>query len=469
MAQNSLSSRMQMAMRRITGKGFLNENDIDEMMKEVRLSLLEADVNFRVVKQFTASVKEKALGEKIIKGLNPGQQVVKVVFDELKKTMGEEAEGLKYNMNGLTTIMTIGLQGSGKTTAIGKLGTYIRKSEKKQVMFIAADVYRPAAIEQLMTLGKQIDIFVYQDGLKDARDIVKNGLDYARRNSFDVAIIDTAGRLHIDENMMQELVDVKEIARPSEILLTVDAMTGQDAANVAKSFHDQIGATGAILTKLDGDTRGGAALSIREVSGIPIKFASSGEKMDTFEVFHPERMASRILGMGDVLTLIESATENIDEDEAMGMMEKLASGTFNYNDLVKQFKMIKRMGSIGRILGFIPGMGKLKEAASQIDDKQFYKMLSLIDSMTEDERKDPSLIDKSSKRRDRIAKGSGMSVADVNRLRQSLDQQKEMMKKMSNMDEDQLKSMQKNPNQMMQNMPKSTKKGKGKGKGQWRR
>ena len=469
MAQNSLSSRMQMAMRRITGKGYLNDEDIEEMMKEVRLSLLEADVNFRVVKQFTADVREKAIGEKIMKGLNPGQQVVKVVFDELKKVMGEEVEGIRYNPHGLTTIMTIGLQGSGKTTAIGKLGVFIRKNEKKKVMFIAADVYRPAAIEQLMTIGKQLDIFVYQEGLKDARKIVKDGLDYARQNFYDVAIIDTAGRLHIDEVMMQELVDVKEIVKPSEILLTVDAMTGQDAANVAKSFHDQIGATGAIITKLDGDTRGGAVLSIREVSGIPIKFASSGEKMDTFEVFHPERMASRILGMGDVLTLIESASENIDEDEAMGMMEKLAAGTFNYDDLVKQFKMIKRMGSISKLLGFIPGMGKIKEATSQVDDKEFYKMTSLIDSMTEAERKDPTLIDKSSKRRERVAKGSGMSVADVNKLRQSLEQQKQMMKKMSNMDENQLKNMQNNPNQMMQNMPTTTKKGKGKGKGQWRR
>ncbi|HOI84870.1 MAG TPA: signal recognition particle protein [Acholeplasmataceae bacterium] len=466
MAENSLSSRLQMAMRRLTGRGYLNENDIDEMMREVRLSLLEADVNFKVVKSFIANIKEKAVGEKILKGLNPGQQVVKIVHDELKRVMGEDAEGIRYNMSGLTTIMTIGLQGSGKTTAIGKLAVYIRKNEKKSVLLIAADVYRPAAIEQLKTIGKQIDVEVFDRGLIDARVIVKEGLQYAKDKKFDVVIIDTAGRLHIDEKMMQELVDVKAIAKPNEILLTVDAMTGQDAANICKSFHEQLEATGAILTKLDGDTRGGAALSIKEVSGIPIKFASSGEKMDAFEVFHPERMASRILGMGDVLTLIEKATDAIDEDEAKNMMDKLMSDSFNYNDLMKQFKMIKRMGSISKILGFLPGVGQMKQAMSQVDDKQFDKMQALISSMTEDERKDPKLIDTSSRRRERVAKGAGMSVADLNRLRQALDAQKKMMKKMMNMDERDMENLQKNPSKLM-NQP-SAKKGKGKGKGQFR-
>jgi signal recognition particle subunit SRP54 len=466
MAENSLSSRLQMAMRRLTGRGYLTENDIDEMMREVRLSLLEADVNFKVVKSFIANIKEKAVGEKILKGLNPGQQVVKIVHDELKRVMGEDAEGISYNLSGMTTIMTMGLQGSGKTTAIGKLAVYIRKNEKKNVLLIAADVYRPAAIEQLQTIGKQIGVEVFEKGLIDARDIVKQGLAYAKEKKFDVVIIDTAGRLHIDEKMMQELIDVKAIAKPNEILLTVDAMTGQDAANICKSFHDQLQATGAILTKLDGDTRGGAALSIKEVSGIPIKFASSGEKMDAFEVFHPERMASRILGMGDVLTLIEKATDAIDEDEAKNMMEKLMSDSFNYNDLMKQFKMIKRMGSVSKILGFLPGAGQMKQAMNQVDDKQFDKMSSLISSMTEAERKDPKLIDSSSRRRERIAKGSGMSVADLNRLRQALDAQKKMMKQMMNMDERQLESLQKNPSKLMANQ--KVKKGKGKGKGQFR-
>ena len=467
MAENTLSSRLQMAMRRLTGRGFLTEKDIDEMMREVRLSLLEADVNFRVVKTFIEHVKEEAVGEKILKGLNPGQQVVKIVHDELTRVMGEETATLNYATSGITTLMTIGLQGSGKTTAIGKLGVYIRKETKKKVMFIAADVYRPAAIDQLKTIGKQVDITVYDEGLKDAREIVKNGLAYAKSEGYDVVIIDTAGRLHIDEDMMQELVDVKSIANPNEILLTVDAMTGQDAANIAKSFHDQVNATGAILTKLDGDTRGGAALSIREVSGIPIKFASSGEKMDTFEVFHPDRMADRILGMGDVMTLVEKATDAIDEDEAKSMMEKLMSDTFNYNDLMKQFKMIKRMGSLSRIAGFIPGLGKMKDAVSQIDDKQFDKMSVLIHSMTDAERKDPKLVDGSSRRRQRIAKGSGMSVADLNRLRDALSQQKRMMKQMMSMDEKQLQGFQSHPNQAFGQQTR--KKGKGKNKGQWRR
>lgn len=467
--ENSLSSRMQMAIRRITGRGKLTEADIDEMMREVRLSLLEADVNFRVVKTFTANIKEQAIGEKILKGLNPGQQVVKIVHDELKRVMGDENAPLTFENNGLTTFMTIGLQGSGKTTSIGKLGVYLRKNLKKKVMFIAADVYRPAAIDQLITIGKQIGIEVYDEGLKDAREIVKNGLKYAKEKNYDIAIIDTAGRLHIDETMMQELVDVKKIANPSEILLTVDAMTGQDAAQIAKSFHDQLNATGAILTKLDGDTRGGAALSIREVSGIPIKFASSGEGMDTFEPFHPERMASRILGMGDVLTLIDKATEAIDEDEAKNMMEKMMSDNFNYYDLLKQFKMIKRMGSISKLIGFIPGMGNIKKAASQIDDKQFDKMAVIINSMTDKEKKNPLLIDKSSGRRQRIAKGAGVNVSDVNNLRQALETQKKMVKTMSSMSEKDLEDLQKDPSKLMNKMPQRSNTGKGKGKGNFRR
>lgn len=466
MAFDSLSTRLQMAMRRITGKGKLNESDIDEMMREVRLSLLEADVNLKVIRQFTNNVKEKAIGQKILSGLNPGQQVVKVVFDELKRIMGDETVGISYKVNGMTVIMTVGLQGSGKTTAIGKMGAFIRKTEKKSVLFIAADIYRPAAIEQLLTLGKQLDIEVYQEGLIKAQTIVKNGLKYAKEKAFDVVIIDTAGRLNIDKDMMQELIDVKEIAKPDEILLTVDAMTGQVAASVAQSFHEQLNTTGAIITKLDGDTRGGAALSIREISQIPIKFSSNGEKMDAFEVFHPERMASRILGMGDMLTLIESATQNIDEDEAMGMMEKLMSGTYNYNDLLKQFKMIKKMGSISKILGFMPGISKYKDALNNVDDKQFEKMSVMIHSMTEAERKNPKLIDDSSRRRVRIAKGSGMQVSDVNKLRQALDQQKAMAKQMSGMSEKDLTGMQSNPTKFM---PKQkVKKGKGKNKGQFR-
>lgn len=469
--ENSLSDRLQMAVRRISGRGKLNEKDIDEMMREVRLSLLEADVNFRVVREFTSRVKEQAMGEKILKGLNPGQQVIKVVHDELKYIMGEENAPLTFNEQGITTFMTIGLQGSGKTTSIGKLGVYLRKQTKKKIMFIAADVYRPAAIDQLKTIGKQINIDVYDEGIKDARDIVRNGLEYAKENKYEIVIIDTAGRLHIDEDMMGELIDVKEIANPEEILLTVDAMTGQDAAQIAKSFHDQLSATGAILTKLDGDTRGGAALSIREVSGIPIKFSSFGESMDTFEAFHPERMASRILGMGDVLTLIDKATEAIDEDEAKNMMERMMSDKFDYNDLLKQLKMIKRMGSISRIVGFIPGLGKLRKAAGEIDDKQFDSLRVIIDSMTEEEKRNPELINKSSSRRKRIATGSGVSVSDVNNLRQSLEAQKKMVQRMSNMSERELEELSKDPSKLMnqQGQGQRRSRGKGKGKGNFRR
>ena len=472
MAFENLTDRLGMALRRITGRGRLNENDIDEMMREVRLSLLEADVNYKVVKNFTNNVKEKALGEKILNGLNPGQQVVKIVNDELKAIMGNEAEGLNFKINGMSVFMTIGLQGAGKTTAIGKLANYLRKKENKKSLLIAADIYRPAAVNQLVTIGKQLGIEVFEMGTSHkATHIVKEGLKYASLNGFDVAIIDTAGRLHIDGDMMQELIDVKEVANPDEILLTVDAMTGQDAVNVAKSFHEQLNATGVILTKLDGDTRGGAALSIRAVTGVPIKFIGSGEKLDALEIFHPDRMAQRILGMGDVVSLVEKVTENIDEDEAKSMMERLMSDDYNYNDLVKQLKMIKRLGSISKILGFMPGMGKIKEAAKNIDDKQFDSIKVIIDSMTSEERKNPRLIDQSSRRRERIAKGSGHSVADVNRLREMLDQQKRVMKQMSGMSEDDMQKMASSvQNGRMPNMgynPKP-KKGKGKGKGNFR-
>lgn len=467
MYQNSLSDRLQMTVRRITGRGQLNEKDIEQMLREIRLSLLEADVNFRVVRTFTERIKEQALGEKILKGLNPSQQVVKIVHDELVNILGSHTSEINL-VKPLTTIMTVGLQGSGKTTAIGKMAVHFRKNENRKVFLIAADIYRPAAIDQLITIGKQIGIEVFSMGLIDPRKIVTEGLKKAKDEGYDLVIIDTAGRLNIDDEMMQELIDVRDIARPNEILLTVDAMMGQEAATVAKSFHDQINTTGAILTKMDGDTRGGAALSIVEISGIPIKFSSYGEKMDTLEVFHPDRVASRILGMGDMLTFIETVTDNIDEDEAKGLMEKMMSNSFNYNDLLKQFKMIKRMGSISKWLGFIPGLGsKLKQATSQIDDKQFDRMAVMINSMTEAERKDPELINRSSKRRVRIANGAGVSVTDVNRLREALDTQKEMMKKLQGFDESDLDSLSKDPSKLMPTNKKA-RKGKGKGRGNFR-
>ena len=471
MAFDSLSSRLQMGLRRLTGKGKLDEKDIDDMLREVRLSLLEADVNYKVVKKFLADIKEKALGEEILKGLNPGQQVVKVVREELKKTLGDEAVDLNIKEHGTTVVMAVGLQGAGKTTAVGKMALFYRKKLKKKPMLIAADIYRPAAVDQLVTLGKSINVPVFEMGTKvSAEKIVTEGLKKAKEEGCDLVFIDTAGRLQINEELMQELKNVKEIANPDEILLTVDAMAGQDAVNVALAFHKDLDITGIILTKLDGDTRGGAALSIKEMTGIPIKIMSTGEKLDAMEIFYPDRLADRILGMGDVLTLIDTVQENINEEEMQQMAEEMMKNNFNYNDLLKQFKMIKRMGSISKLLGFLPGMGQMKQAMNQVDDKAFDKIEAIIYSMTEKERCHPELIDKDFKRRDRIAKGSGRSIQEVNRLRTMLDQMKKTMKQMKNMDENdakRLSSQMKNGNYSGFAQPKQSK-GKGKGKGGFR-
>ena len=471
MAFDNLSSRLQMGLRRITGRGKLNENDIEDMLREVRLSLLEADVNYKVVKKFLNDIKEEALGEKILKGLNPGQQVVKVVRDELKKTLGDEAVELNFKHDGITVVMAVGLQGAGKTTACGKMALYYRKKFKKRPMMIAADIYRPAAVDQLVTLGKQINVPVFEMGTKvKAEKIVEEGLKQARLENADFVIIDTAGRLQINEELMDELENVKKIAHPDEILLTVDAMAGQDAVNVALAFHEKLDITGIILTKLDGDTRGGAALSIKEMTGIPIKLMSEGEKLDSLEIFYPDRLADRILGMGDVLSLIDTVTENIDEDEMKSMAEKMMSDSFNYNDMLKQFKMIKRMGSLSKILGFLPGLGSVKKAMSNVDDNAFDKLEAIIGSMTEKERKHPELIDKDFSRRQRIAKGSGRSIQEVNKLRESLAQMKAQMKRMRGMTEEDAKKMQiqmKNGNYSSM-APTKVKKGKGKNKGAFR-
>jgi len=442
MAFENLTGRFQMALRRLTGKSRLTENDIDEMMREVRLSLLEADVNYKVVKEFTDEVKALAYGEKILKGLNPGQQVVKIVNDELTKLMGEKAEELNLSED-LTVILMVGLQGAGKTTTAGKLANYIRKNNGKKPLLVAADIYRPAAIEQLQTVGKQLDIEVFEMETAKPETIVKQALDYARKNLFDLVIIDTAGRLHIDETMMEEIKNIAKITNPEEILLTVDAMTGQDAVNVAETFNAALKLTGCILTKLDGDTRGGAALSIRKVTGVPIKFAGTGEKLHEIEVFHPERMASRILGMGDVLSLIEKATEEIDEAEAMSMMEKMMSGNFNYNDMLKQMRMIKRMGKFSGILKMLPGMGQMADM-DKIDDKQLIYIEAIISSMTKQERKDPELLNRSSSRRNRVASGSGRSTTEVNRIISMLDKQAKMMRRMAGMNPSNVENMQEN-------------------------
>ncbi|MBP5408398.1 MAG: signal recognition particle protein [Bacilli bacterium] len=461
----SLSERLQMSLRRITGRGKLNENDIDEMMKEVRLSLLEADVNYKVVKSFCADVKEKALGEKIMKSLTPGDQVVKVVHDELKKLMGDEAVEVKYRASGPSIFMLVGLQGAGKTTHVGKLAAYLRKKDKKRPLLIAGDIYRPAAIDQLKTVGKQLGIEVFDMGNKEkVTTIVSEGIKYAKKMNNDLIIIDTAGRLHIDEALMKELQDINELCHPDEILLTIDAMMGQDAINVITTFNEMLPLTGCILTKLDGDTRGGAALSIRYLTNVPIKYIGVGEKLDQIELFHPDRMAGRILGMGDVVSFIEKATDAIDEDEAMKMVEKMQKGVFNYNDFLKQLKWIKRMGSLKSLLGMIPGVGsQIKNI--DIDDKQLVYINAIISSMTEEERKKPDLIATSPSRRERVSKGSGRSYQEVNSLVKRFEDMKKQMKAMSGMSEaDMQRSMQTG-----QGMPKQkVKKGKGKGRGNFR-
>lgn len=471
MAFDNLSSRLQMGLRRLTGKGKLNESDIDEMLREVRLSLLEADVNYKVVKKFLANIKEQALGENILKGLNPGQQVVKIVREELKKTLGSEAVELTMAPSGMTVVMAVGLQGAGKTTAVGKMALFYRKKLKKKPMLIAADIYRPAAVDQLVTLGKQIDVPVFEMGTKvKAEKIVTEGLKQAKELGCNLVFIDTAGRLEINEELMQELQNISEIANPHEILLTVDAMAGQNAVNVALAFHQKLNITGCILTKLDGDTRGGAALSIKEMTGIPIKIMSTGEKMDAMEIFYPDRLADRILGMGDVLSLIDTVTDNIDEEEMKSMADKMMSNSFNYNDMLKQFKMIKRMGSLSKILGFLPGMSQMKGQLNNIDDDAFGKVECIIYSMTEKERRNPELIDKDFKRRERIAKGSGRSIQEVNKLRESLAAMKKAMKQMNGMSEADAKRMQtqmKTGNYSGMPQPK-VKKGKGKNKGAFR-
>lgn len=441
MAFENLSDKLQMTLRRVVGKGKLSENDIDNMMKEIRLSLLEADVNYQVVRSFTNEIKQEAIGKRILQGLNPGQQVLKIVNEKLIELMGSKTYDILMNPAGITTIMMVGLQGAGKTTHVGKLGKYLREKFNKKPLFIAADIYRPAAIEQLKTLGNNLDIPVFDMGtLVKPEDIVKQGIEKAKKDNCDLIIIDTAGRLHIDDDMMEELVKVKAVASPDEILLTVDAMTGQDAVNVAQVFNEKLKITGSILTKLDGDTRGGAALSIKKITDVPIKFMGVGEKLSDIEVFHPERMASRILGMGDMLSLIEKATENIDEEDAMKLAEKMAEGKFNFNDFRSQLKMVKRMGSLKSLLGMIPGLGsQLKNI--DIDDKQFNNIEAIINSMTKFERKNPEAIRMSSSRKRRISEGSGRTMNEVNGLIKRFDEMKTQMKSMMGMDPSKMESM----------------------------
>lgn len=433
MAFEGLADRLQNTLQKIRGKGKVTEADVKEMMREVRLALLEADVNFRVVKDFIKRVTERSVGQEVLKSLTPGQQVVKVVHDELTTLLGGEQSKIAVNNRPPTVIMMVGLQGAGKTTTTGKLANHLRKKHNRKPLLVAADIYRPAAIKQLETVGGQLNLPVFSLGDQvNPVEIAKQAIAKAKEEHHDYVIIDTAGRLHIDEELMDELQKVKEISNPNEIFLVVDAMTGQDAVNVAESFNEQLGLTGVVLTKLDGDTRGGAALSIKAVTDLPIKFVGMGEKMDALEPFHPDRMSSRILGMGDVLTLIEKAQTNVDEEKAKELQKKMRDMSFTFDDFLDQMGQVKSLGPLDELLSMMPGANKMKGLKNvSIDDKQIGHVEAIIKSMTKLEREQPEIINAS--RRRRIAKGSGRTVQEVNRLIKQFDEMKKMMKQMSGM------------------------------------
>ncbi|AUI71402.1 signal recognition particle protein [Companilactobacillus alimentarius] len=431
MAFEGLSERLQKVFSALKGKGKLSDEDIRKVMREVRMALLEADVNFDVVKKFVKTVRERALGAEVMESLTPSQQVIKIVDEELTKLMGQEAVPLNKSPHIPTIIMMVGLQGAGKTTTAGKLANYLKDKEKARPLFIAGDVYRPAAVEQLKTIGQQLDVPVYDEGTEhNPVDIVRNGLKVADENKNDYVIIDTAGRLEIDQQLMDELTKIKALAEPNEILFVADSMTGQVAAKVAQGFDQQLDITGVVLTKLDGDTRGGAALSIRSVTGKPIKFIGQGEKLDQLDVFHPDRMANRILGMGDMLTLIEKAQTDYDEKQAKQVAEKIRENSFDFNDFIDQMDQIQKMGPLDEIMKMIPGMANNPQLANiNIGEKDIAHLKAIVFSMTPQERENPDMLNPS--RRRRIAKGSGQSVQYVNRMIKQFKQSREMMNKMS--------------------------------------
>ena len=434
MAFEGLSDKLQEAFRKLKGKGKLTEKDIKEAMREVKLALLEADVNFKVVKKLIKNISEKCEGSEVLESLTPAQQVIKIVNEELTELMGGSESKLNFNTVGPTIIMMVGLQGAGKTTLSGKLALSLRKQNKKPLL-VACDVYRPAAIKQLEVVGKQIDIPVFQMGDKvNPVDIAKAGIAHGRENGNNVIIIDTAGRLHIDESLMDELKQIKAEINPNEILLVVDSMTGQDAVNVAENFNKDLDITGVALTKLDGDTRGGAALSIRDIAQKPIKFIGVGEKMSDFEVFYPDRMASRILGMGDVLSLIEKAQEAFDDKEAKDLSSKMLENDFNYEDYLSAMEQMKKLGSLSKIMEMIPGIPKeAKDIDFDASEKQLGRVKAIIFSMTPKERRNPKLLAGSSSRKKRIAKGSGTSIQEVNKLIKGFDMMKKQMKQMKSL------------------------------------
>lgn len=423
-----LSDRLQNAIRNIKGYGKITEDNIDPMLREVRLALLEADVNYKVVKEFTENVKKKALGEEVKKSLSPGEMFVGIIRDELIDLLGGKKEDLNLVGNP-AILMLVGLQGSGKTTTIGKLANLLRKKHSKKPLLVACDVYRPAAIDQLKTIGKELGIEVYEEGKSDPCLIAKNAVEYAKNNGYDYVLIDTAGRLHIDDNLMEELKNIKEAVLPQEILLVIDSMMGQDAINVINGFNDSIDLTGVILTKLDGDTRGGVALSVRHLTDVSIKFIGVSEKLDGIDYFYPDRMASRILGMGDILSIVDKANDVIDEKEAEKSLNRMKSGKYDLEDFLSQMKQIKKLGSLESILKLLPGARKMGLNKINIDPKDMAHVEAIILSMTPYERKHPDVLKAS--RKERIAKGSGRTVTEVNRLVNQFEQSKKMMKQIA--------------------------------------
>lgn len=432
MAFESLSEKLQNTFKKLKGKGVLSEADINEAMREVKLALLEADVNFKVVKEFVADVKEKCLGQEVLQSLTPGQQVIKIVNEQLTELMGGTGSKLTYSPSGFTVLMMVGLQGTGKTTSCGKLANYLKKNGKKP-MLCACDIYRPAAIDQLEVVGKSVDVPVYTDrDNRKAEDIALAARKEAEKKGFNVLIIDTAGQLQIDEELMEELARVKKAVKPHEILLVVDALTGQDAVNAAEGFNDKLGIDGIIMTKMDGDSRGGAALSAKKVTGKPVKFMGVGEKFDALEPFHPERMASRILGMGDMLSLIEKAQESFDEEQAAKLEKKLRKNEFTLEDFLEQLGQVKKMGGIGKMLDMMPGMKNKNVSDSDIEksEQEFRQMEAIIYSMTPEERRNPQVLNAS--RRKRIAAGCGQPVSKINSLIKKYEDAKKLMKQFSN-------------------------------------
>jgi len=430
-AFEGLSDRLQDIFRKLRGKGKITEEDVKVAMREVRLALLEADVNFKVVKDFVARVKERAIGQEVLGSLTPGQQIVKIVHDEMTELMGGSECKLNLSSKPPTVIMAVGLQGAGKTTTVAKLAKTLIKQGRRPLL-VACDIYRPAAIKQLQVLGEQTGSPVFSMGQQNPVNIAQASLEHARSNNRDIVILDTAGRLHINEELMDELAGIKEQVKPDEILLIVDAMTGQDAVTVAESFHEQLGLTGVVLTKLDGDTRGGAALSVKAVTGCPIKFVGMGEKLDALEPFYPDRMASRILGMGDILSLVEKAQANFDQEKAREIERKIRKQEFTLEDFMEQMQQMRSMGPLEDLLGMIPGMNKqMKDIQGQVDEKEIARLEAIIQSMTPVERRDPGII--SGSRKKRIARGSGTRVQEVNRLLKQFEESRKLMKQFADM------------------------------------